>query len=90
MFYKQGDSDTAGKVVSIDNKDVFYINVGKLRNNFADSDQIISTTHNNVIQKAKSADVIFNSGQFLSVDYLPTALERSQDQIESLNIILKL
>jgi len=90
VFYKQGDSDTAGKVVSIDNKDVFYINVGKLRNNFADSDQIISTTHNNVIQKAKSADVIFNSGQFLSVDYLPTALERSQDQIESLNIILKL
>lgn len=89
-FFKQGDSDFAGKVVSVNGNDVFYINVGKLRNNFNDSDVIVSTNHNNVIKKAKSSEVNFNSGKIMSVDYLPTALERSEDQIESLNIILKL
>jgi hypothetical protein len=89
-FFKQGDSDFAGKVVSVNGKEVYYINTGKLRNNFSDSDTIISTNHNNVIKKAKSSEVNFNSGKMLAVDYLPTALERSEDQIESLNIILKL
>ena len=89
-FFKQGDSDFAGKVVSVNGKEVYYINTGKLRNNFSDSDAIISTNHNNVIKKAKSSEVNFNSGKMLAVDYLPTALERSEDQIESLNIILKL
>ena len=89
-FFKDGDSDTAGKVVAVKGKEVYYINTGKLRKNFSDSDSIISTAHNNTIKKVTSAEIKFNSGRFLSVDYLEKALQRSKDQIESLNILLRL
>ena len=71
-------------------KDVYYINTGQLKKNFSDSDSIISTAHNNVIKKVTGAEIKFNSGKFLSVDYLEKALQRSKDQIESLNILLRL
>lgn len=89
-FFKNGDSDTAGKVIAVNGKDVYYINTGQLKKNFNDSDSIISTAHNNVIKKVTGAEIKFNSGKFLSVDYLEKALQRSKDQIESLNILLRL
>ena len=89
-FFKNGDSDTAGKVIAVNGKDVYYINTGQLKKNFSDSDSIISTAHNNVIKKVTGAEIKFNSGKFLSVDYLEKALQRSKDQIESLNILLRL
>lgn len=89
-FYKSGDSDFAGKVVANSNRELFYINVGKLENVFADSDSIIAGSTSNKVTKKFGREIKINSGEFLTVDYLTEAIQRSTDQIESLNIILKL
>ena len=90
VFYKSGDSDYAGKVIASVGRELFYINVGKLENVFADSDSLISSTHSNGITKKYGREIKLNSGTFITVDYLTESIKRSADQIESLNIILKL
>jgi hypothetical protein len=89
VFYKTGDSDYAGKPVASVGNTLYYLNVGKLEKNFTDSDAITSISHDNVISKKFADEIRFNSGQVLTVDYLQNALSRDEDQIESLNIILK-
>lgn len=88
-LFKNGDSDFAGRAVASSGRTLYYLNVGKLEKNFADSDSLTSTTHDNIISKKFADEIRFNSGQILTVDYLATALTRDEDQIESLNIILK-
>lgn len=90
-FQKAGDSNTRGRVVAVDNKNVYYVKSGLLEKNFADSDSISQgSVHSNSIQKRIPPEIDFNSGDFLAIDYLATSLTRSPDQIESLNIVLEL
>ena len=89
IFYKSGDSDFAGKPVASSGNTLYYLNVGKLEKNFNDSDLLTSASHDNTISKKFAQEIRFNSGQVLTVDYLENALSRDDDQIESLNIILK-
>lgn len=90
-FNVDGDTNTRGRVVAVDGRNVYYLKSGMLNKNFSDSDNIVQgNAHSNVITKRIPPEIDFNSGEFIAVDYLDTAITRSPDQIESLNIVLKI
>lgn len=84
-------SHKIGRVVAVDGKTVYYVNLGKDKepDDFSANEDIYrESTLVGTVSSIADRSTEFNSGEYLMVDYKVDELSRSSDQIESFNFII--